>query len=139
MTQRNARGQFIKGASGNPKGRPAKAEELRRHLEGDAQQVADKVLEAARNGDMQACRLVLERCVPAIKPASACVTFDLDPAQPLTDQARQVLSAIAQGALPPDQGKALLDGIAALVRVAEADELTRRLEAIEAVSREGKE
>lgn len=134
MSRRDERGRFKPGQSGNPKGRPAKAEELRRYMEGDAEEVAAKVIEAARNGDMQACRLVLERCVPAVKPAHACVTFDLDTTQPLTDQARQLLSAVAEGRLPPDQGKALLDGIAALTRVAELDEIERRMKAIEEAS-----
>ncbi|GHE19998.1 DUF5681 domain-containing protein [Halomonas urumqiensis] len=134
MAERDSKGRFTKGASGNPSGRPRKADELRQLLEGDAEEVARKVLEVARGGDMNACRLVLERLVPAVRPAHACVTFELDEEKPLADQGRQILAAVATGALPPDQGKALLDALAALARVTEIDEIDRRLKAIEEAS-----
>ncbi|UYG01768.1 DUF5681 domain-containing protein [Halomonas sp. LR3S48] len=128
---RDAQGRFTKGQSGNPHGRPKKADELRSLLEGDAQEVAKKVLEAAKTGDMQACRLVLERLVPAVKPAQQPVEFDLDVDAPLADQARQILAAVAAGDLPADQAKALLDALAGVVRVVELDEVSRRLAALE--------
>ncbi|MGQ4879820.1 DUF5681 domain-containing protein [Billgrantia sp. LNSP4103-1] len=131
MTQRDGKGRFIKGTTGNPGGRPRKADELRSLLEGDAKDVARKVIEAAKGGDMQACRIVVERILPPVRPAHACVAFDFDADASLTDQSRQILAAVAEGKLPPDQGKALLDGIAALSRVTEMDELARRIAAIE--------
>lgn len=131
MSKRDAKGRFAAGQSGNPSGRPAKADELRRLLEGEADAVARKVLEAAANGDMGAARLVLERCVPTQRPVYPAVIFDLDPDAPLTDQARQVLAAVSKGELPPDQGRALLDGIASLSRVAQIDELARRIAELE--------
>jgi hypothetical protein len=130
VSKRDARGRFQKGASGNPAGRPRSADELRRLLEGDAKKVAKKVLDAAAAGDMQACRLVLERLVPAIKPAAEPVAFELK-GDSLTEQAQSVLAAVAAGELPPDQGKALIDAIGSLVKVVEQDEIRRRLELLE--------
>ncbi|MDI5987023.1 DUF5681 domain-containing protein [Halomonas sp. M4R5S39] len=131
MAERDGKGRFTKGQSGNPSGRPRKADELRKLLEGDAEVVARKIIDAAKGGDMNACRMVVERILPAVRPAHACVTFSLDESKPLADQARQILTAIAAGQMPPDQGKALLDALASLVRVVELDEIDRRLKAIE--------
>jgi len=131
MAQRDKRGRFTKGQSGNPAGRPARADELRRLLDGDAEEVAAKVLEAAKGGDLRAAELVLARVVPVHRPAHAPVTFALDREAPLADQGRQVLAAIAAGEIPPDQGRSLLDALAALVRVVELDEIQRRLDTLE--------
>ena len=131
MTQRDAKGRFASGQSGNPSGRPKAADELRRRLEGGMDGAADAVLAAAKQGDMQACRLILERLLPAVRPTYAPVEFDLDENAPLADQARQILAAVASGQLPPDQGRALVDAVAAVVRVVELDEIERRLNAIE--------
>lgn len=133
---RDKQGRFAKGVSGNPNGRPAKSDELRKLLEGSADEVASKVLEAAAAGDMGAARLVLERCVPTQRPVYPAVIFDLDPDAPLADQAKQVLVAVSRGELPPDQGRALLDGIASLTRVVELDEIARRLAELEERSHE---
>ena len=70
MIKRNKRGQFTKGTTGNPGGRPRKADELRSLLEGDAEDVARKVIDAARGGDMNACKIVIERILPPIRPAA---------------------------------------------------------------------
>ena len=128
---RDNKGRFIKGASGNPAGRPARADELRKLLDGDADEVARRVLEAAKGGDLRAAELVLARVVPVHRPAHAPTPFPLDREAPLADQGRAVLAAIADGILPPDQGKALLDALAGMVRIVEQDEVRRRLDALE--------
>jgi len=131
MASRDSKGRFKQGQSGNPAGRPAKADALRKLLEGDADSVARKVLEAAKQGDLRAAELVLARCSPIKRPSQEPVQFALDDTQPLADQGRAILSAIASGALPPDTGKQLIDSLAALVKVVEVEEFDRRLRAIE--------
>ncbi|MEA3250552.1 MAG: DUF5681 domain-containing protein [Pseudomonadota bacterium] len=134
MAKRDPKGRFQPGTSGNPSGRPRAADELRRRLETGMTGAADAVLAAAENGDMAACRLILERLLPAIRPAHAPVEFDIDPAAPLADQGRAVLAAVAAGDLPPDQGRSLLDGIASLARITEIDELAARIEKLEGMN-----
>jgi len=40
--------------------------------------VTRKILAAAKKGDMQACRLILERLVPPVKATAEAVSFYLD-------------------------------------------------------------
>lgn len=53
---------------------------------------------------------------------------------PWTAQGRAVLSAVAAGELAPGQGAALLGAIGTLARVTEIDDLTARIEKLEAVN-----
>lgn len=48
-----------------------------------------------------------------------------------------MLAAVEAGKLPPSQGAALLGAIGTLARVVEVDELTSRVEALEARSGKG--
>lgn len=124
-------GRWKPGQSGNPGGRSSQAAKLRAKLATGSDAVIKVVMAAAENGDMQACRLILERMVPAIKPVSEPVQFDFTGETP-TEQARSIMTAIAAGDIPPDQGKALIEALASVARIAEIDELCRRLAALEA-------
>ena len=124
------------GTSGNPKGRPpgtGQAAKLRAAIAEDIPGILAAMSSAAMAGDVQAARLLLERTLPALKPAELPQALTL-PDGPLTDQGRAVLAAVAAGELAPSQGAALLGAIGALARVAEVDELARRIEALEARS-----
>ena len=50
----------------------------------------------------------------------------------LTEQGRAVLVAVACGELAPGQGAALLSSLGTLAKLVETDELTRRIDALEA-------
>ena len=121
------------GQSGNPKGRPAGSGEvakLRAAIAGQVPAILESLTAAALAGDVQAARLLLERTLPALKPAEQAQALHL-PDGTLTDQGRAVLAAVAAGELAPGQGAALLGAIGTLARVAEVDELARRIEALE--------
>lgn len=128
---RRRNGTFAKGQTGNPGGRPGNLAKLRKTLTDGSEAVAKVVLAAAKKGDMQACRLVLERIVPTLKPMTEPVKFDLDDTDLITT-ARSIMRAIAAGTLPAEQGKVLLDAVLGMSRVIEVADLERRLKAIEA-------
>ncbi|MCQ3001422.1 hypothetical protein NLO98_16860 [Pseudomonas syringae] len=127
MTARVSGGKFAPGHSGNPGGRSGQTQAIRARLAEGAEAVTKKVLAAAKKGDMQACRLILERLVPPIKPSVEPVTFELDDTD-LPSAARSLLRAISEGKLPPDQGRNLILGLGAVARVIEVAELQKAVE-----------
>ena len=124
---RDKSGRFQPGTSGNPGGRSGQTQAIRAKLAEGADAVTRKILAAAKKGDMQACRLILERLVPPIKPTSEPVQFDLDDTD-LPSAARSIMRAVAGGHLAPDQGKSLIDGLGAVARVIEVAELQKAVE-----------
>lgn len=125
--ERGERGRFKKGHSGNPGGRSGQTQAIRAKLAEGADAVTKKVLAAAKKGDMQACRLILERLVPPIKATAEPVQFDLDDSD-LPSAAKSILRAIAAGDLPPDQGRHLIEAISAVAKVIEVEELEKAVE-----------
>ncbi|VVN47687.1 DUF5681 domain-containing protein [Pseudomonas fluorescens] len=124
---RVAGGRFAPGHSGNPGGRSGQTQAIRAKLAEGAEAVTRKILAAAKKGDMQACRLILERLVPPMKPTSEPVQFDLDDTD-LPSAARSIMRAVANGQLAPDQGKSLIDGLGAVARVIEVTELQKAID-----------
>ena len=59
------------GQSGNPKGRPRKSQktmaQLRRQISAHLPDVIEVLANAAKDGDVQAARILVERCVPSMR------------------------------------------------------------------------
>lgn len=121
------------GQSGNPKGRPTGTGEVAKIRAAIALQVPallERLMAQALEGDVGAARLLLERAVAPLKAAEQPQALNL-PDGTLTDQGRAVLAAVAAGELAPGQGSVLLGAIGTLARVAEIDELERRIALLE--------
>ena len=101
---------------GNPGRRPGSrnqttlmAEKL---MNDDAESIVAAVIAAAKEGDMVACRLVLDRIAPVRK--GRAVALDLPPIASAADVSAamgSVIEAVSSGALTPDEGQ----GVAALL------------------------
>jgi hypothetical protein len=125
--------RWKKGQSGNPKGRPKGTGEIGKLRAAIAQALPDilaALIEKAQAGDVQAARLLLERTLPAVKPVELPAAVPLE-GETLTDQGRAVLRLLAAGEIGPMQAAALLSAVGQLARVAEIDDLARRIEALE--------
>lgn len=110
---RGAGGRWKAGQSGNPSGRAgSQTAELRRLLAEAAPEIIERVIEAARGGDMNAAKLILDRLVPKLRPRPAPIPLQIDgdAAAPF----REILAAVAAGELD------IAEGVAALTFVAEA-------------------
>jgi hypothetical protein len=73
-------GRFKKGQSGNPAGKPKGARHkttlaIQALLEGEAENITRKAIEAALNGDMTAIRLIIDRTYPAPKDSPVNITL----------------------------------------------------------------
>jgi hypothetical protein len=125
--------QWQPGQTGNPKGRPpgqSAITKMRTSLAGDVPGILANLVAAAKGGDVQAARLILERVLPPLKGSEQPQAMSL-PDGSLADQGRAVLRAVAAGVIAPTQGAALLGAIGTLARVVEVDELASRIENLE--------
>ena len=133
MTTKKPPAAWKPGQSGNPAGRPVGSGEvakLRAAIAGNVPAILQSLTDAALGGDVQAAKLLLERVLPALKPAEQAQAVNI-PEGTLTDKGRAVLDAVAAGELAPGQGAALLTALGTLARVAEIDELTERIKRLE--------
>lgn len=125
---------FPKGKSGNPAGRPrgtSKADTLRRAIEGELDGIIEAMVAAAREGDVSAAKLLLDRAIPALKPMDTPVT--LPTGGGLAERGAAILAAVGDGTVTPDQAAKLLQSLGALARVEEIAELRARLDSLERV------
>lgn len=128
------------GESGNPNGRPKSAGSVAQFREAIAEHVPgiiEKLKAAALDGDVSAARLLLERAVPPIKATEEATPLALS-GETLTAQGRDVLAAVAAGDLAPSQGAALLSALGTMAKLAEVDELERRIQALEEKNQKAK-
>jgi hypothetical protein len=94
--------------------------------------LVEMLVQRALAGDVAAARLLLERTIAPLKASEEAATLAL-PDGTLTEQGRFVLAAVAAGELAPGQGTALLASLGTLAKLIEADELERRIAALEAL------
>ncbi|CAE6946299.1 hypothetical protein R69608_05540 [Paraburkholderia nemoris] len=128
-------GQFKKGQSGNPAGKPRGAKDkrtaLRELLQPRAAELVEKAVTLALAGDTTALRICIDRIIPTIKAKDAPISIS-GLSGSLAEQGQAVLSAMAAGIITPDESNAVMQAIAAQVRIVEADELEKRIAALEA-------
>ena len=78
-----------KGKSGNPRGRPRKSQKTMAQLRGQISEHLPAVIEvladAAKEGDVQAARILVERCVPSMRAIDQNVNVN-EAVRSLTDQ-----------------------------------------------------
>ena len=135
MTKKRPPNQWQPGQTGNPKGRPPGQSEitrLRASLARDAPDILAGLVIAAKGGDVQAARLILERILPPIKAIEQAVELQLPDGGTLTAKAAAVLSAAAAGDLAPGQAAQLIAALGTLAKIHEVDELAARITALEA-------
>ena len=133
MTEKK-QNQWKPGQTGNPQGRPPGQSEITRiraSLAGDVPEILAALVTAAKGGDVQAARLILERILPPVKAIEQAVKLQLPSDGTLTTKASAVLSAAAAGELAPGQAAQLIAALGTLAKISEVDELATRITALE--------
>lgn len=130
---RNPDGTFAPGNPGRPKGaRHRVTLAVAELLDGEAEALTRKAIELAKDGDMAALRLCLERIAPPRKDTP--VAFDLpkvENAEEAAKAARAVLEAVSAGNITPLEGAAVMRLIEEFRRTLETCELEARVTRIE--------
>ena len=136
-TGRGSNGQFSPGVSGNPHGRPVgrrnkSSEMLESMMAEDWRAVADGLMEAAKQGNASAARVVLDRVAP--RPRGRPVYLDLPPvtnAEEVDKALNVVLAAVGDGTVTPSEAATIAGILEAKRRVIETTVLTNPVQLIE--------
>ena len=104
---------------------------MRQSLAEGAADVVTAILNAAKDGDMQAAKIVLDRLLPPLKATAPPIHIPLVVDQSPLAIARAVIEAAAAGSLPPDIAALLVTAAGTLARVEEVEDLRARLAALE--------
>ncbi len=125
---------FTKGKSGNRKGRPKgirdKRTRFRELLEPHAEELVQRAVDLALDGDTTALRLCIERIIPSYRSVEMPVPMSVE-GDTLSAKGEAVISEMATGAISPSDAAAVLQALAAQARVKEIEELEQRLEQLE--------
>ena len=132
-------GHFREGASGNPSGRRPGSRNraslvLDALADGEAEAVLEAVVRRAKEGDLKAAEFVLARAWPVRKGRP--VALDLSPVSTASGAAAafgEVLAALAEGRLTPEEAGAVTALLEAHVRALEAAGRRRKHEKMEAL------
>jgi hypothetical protein len=129
--------RFKKGQSGNPKGRPKGA----RHkttvavevlLDGEAEAITRKAIEKAKQGDMIAIRLCMDRIAPQRKDRH--IAFGLPMMETAKDAAvaaASIVKNVAEGELTPSEAGELMKIVESFARSLQVSDFEERLERLE--------
>ena len=134
---KQARGQFKKGSSGNPAGKPAGVRHrvtlaVEALLEGQHAALTQKAIDLALSGDGPALRLCLDRIAPARKDSP--VSFAMPVVRSVADAVEasaSVLAAVAAGEVTPDEAGRVMALLTAHKGLVDVGNLEARIIALE--------
>ena len=134
--------RFKPGKSGNPAGKPkgsrnAATRAMEALLDGESEALTRKAIELAKDGDMQALRLCLDRILPPRKDRP--LTFALPAIAGTNDAAAamsSILAAVSSGDATPGEAAEVSKLIDSYVRAVEATELHERITRLERAARQ---
>jgi hypothetical protein len=138
ITARKQRGRpFPRGRSGNPSGRPIGARNkttlaAEALLDNEAEVLTRTIIEKAKQGDITALRLCLDRILPARRQRTVSFRF---PVLRTAAEATQVMTLIAEavgnGNLTPGEAAELGKFVESFVRTLQANDFEKRICALE--------
>jgi len=124
--------KFKAGISGNPAGRPkdkTPATLLRKSIAEAMPEIILSLIEQAKNGDVAAAKVLLDRSCPTLKPQAMAINLPVNGT--LADQGDEIIRATLSGHIPPDIGAQLITALTAQSKIIEQQEVIERLSRIE--------
>lgn len=134
-TRQRPDGRFLPGVSGNPKGRKPGQLDTRQKLQNafaeDVLDIAKAVVAKAKEGDIGAANIVLSRLLPPLRQQAERVQFELSRDVPLSEQAAQIVLAVASGLVDAETAKMLVTLLGAVADMKAIENLESRLLVLE--------
>ena len=117
--------------AGRKKG-SGQAAQYRAMLEPYAEELIQRVVDMAKDGDMAALKLCLDRlCAPLRTTDRHLVIEGMADVKELSDKGELVLANVATGEITPVEAQHLMTAISSQARIIEVDELERRVAELE--------
>jgi hypothetical protein len=134
---RTKQGQFKKGTSGNPSGRPLGSRNratlmAEQFLDGESEELMRQAVKLAKSGNLFALRLCLERVLPIRKERT--IELELPPAHNALDLAanlQRILAAAGEGRITPSEAQVLTDVLSMQAHLFETADMERRIQELE--------
>ena len=124
--------KFKPGVSGNPNGRPKgqhPAHKLRNTIVESMPQIIENLVNLAKNGDVAAAKVLLDRVCPTLKPQAMPINLPVNGS--LAEQGGEIIKATMSGQIPPDVGSQLITALTHQAKIVEIDDVIKRLEVLE--------
>lgn len=126
-------GRWKAGVSGNPAGRTpgsGQLQKLRDAIAEDVPEILASLVDAAKGGNINAARILLDRVLPPLKAIEQGVVLQM-PEGTLTAKAGALLEAAALGALTPAQAAQLIAAVGTIGKITVFDEFNARITLLE--------
>ena len=124
---------FVKGTSGNPKGKPRGVRHAATQIsyalmEGNLEGVLVTIIERAKSGDMTACRMIVDKVLPNTKDRPIVLDLPLiDDLDGVGKAQAEILQAVSVGDITPNEGERITSIIEARRRSIETIDLEARI------------
>ena len=123
-----------RSGAGRKKG-SGQAAHYRSMLEPYAEELIQRVVDLAKDGDMAALKLCLDRLCAPLRSTDRLLTIEgMADVKELSDKGGLVLANVAKGEITPAEAQHLMSAISSQARIIEVDELERRVAELESLN-----
>jgi hypothetical protein len=105
-------------------------QQLRAQVEHLLPEIIQVLATKARNGDIGAARLLLERVMPAVKPVEAPQALQIS-GDGLSGKAKSIVALAASGEVSIGSAAQLVSALSTVAKLIEVDDLLKRVDALE--------
>src|SRR5450759_1813990 len=127
---RMATSQYTKGRSGNLAGRPpgkTPGAKLRKAIERQSDSILQAAIAAAIDGNMMACKMLLDRITPPLQPMSLPIAFDNAGNDPSTIS-QAIIGKMARGEVTPESANLAMAALSHQCKIFDIVHLTKEID-----------